>query len=55
MFGEKILSLDKSHELWDRKLHDNHFRHTVDGVFPIFILDSKRVLQGLSNEVLFIF
>ena len=31
--------------------HSNQFRHTVDGVFPVFVPDSKRVLQGLSYEV----
>ena len=34
--------------------HSNQFCHTVDGAFPIFIPDSKRVLYGLSNEVSFV-
>ena len=27
----------------------------MDGAFPVFIPDSKRILQGLSNEVSFVF
>ena len=27
----------------------------MDGAFPVFILSSKRILQGLSNEVSFVF
>ena len=29
--------------------HSNQFCHTVDGIFPIFIPVSKRLLQGLST------
>ena len=35
--------------------HLNQFCHTVDGAFPIFIHDSKWVLQGLLSEISFIF
>ena len=33
--------------------HSNQFCHIVDGAFPTFIPDYKRILQGLSIEVSF--
>ena len=33
----------------------NQVCYTVDGAFSVFIPDSKRILQGLSNEVSFVF
>ena len=35
--------------------HSNQFCYTVDGAFPVFIPDSKQILQGRSNEVSFVF
>ena len=35
--------------------HSNQFCYTVDGAFPVFIPDSKRILKGLSNELSFVF
>ena len=35
--------------------HSNQFYYTVDGAFPVFIPESKRILQVLSNEVSFVF
>ena len=35
--------------------HSNQFFNTVDGAFPVFIPDSKWILQGLSIEISFVF